>query len=386
MIKPFKLTPVSATLLTIFTSNAVAYTIQPNEVVYNHNFSMTGDIILGSVIGGTNTPNSHAIISVYGNGHVSNIVIGEDANEGDTSSIVRIAENGVVADSNFNNSFIYVSDDARHIGSDPNRHSGGVLNNATLTSSNVLVFQSGETRGATLNSEARLYTFEGGVDNETIVNNGGRLYTLGGESNQTTIKTGGVHYIGAYPDGTLAEETSISSNANINGGIQYVEHGNAINTTINAGLQYIYTDGVANDTTITGGVQYVRGGVSDTAIVNGLSASISVQGGGIANNVTVEHGNAVVGASNGGSGDGSINGINLTGRDAFLLVMNGGTASNVLIDNGKQTVNGADATTDTVTIKGGSQVLVYGGTASHTYIEGGKQIVKANSKTESPRV
>lgn len=104
-------------------------------------------------------------------------------------------------------------------------------------------------------------------------------------------------------------------------------------------------------------------------MVNGISAVIQVIDGGTANNVTVERGNATVGTSDGYRGDGSIDGINLTGRYANLLVMNGGTASNVLIDGGKQTVNGTDATTDTVRLMGGSQVLVYGGTASHTYIE-----------------
>lgn len=260
----------------------------------------------------------------------------------------------------------------------------GVAYNTIINGGKQSIVINGTSNTIAINSGGTLeIDGAGATSNDVTINDGGTQLLTSGTTNNTIINKGGTMYVG----GSLDSNGAIANSTTVDGGVQIIgKTGTANDTTVSGGTQYVYADGVANDTSIitegtNNGTQSVQGGVANNTVVNGISASISVSDGGIANNVTVKRGNAGVGTSSGYRGDGSINGINLTGRYANLLVMNGGTASNVLIDGGKQTVNGADATTDTVRLMSGSQVLVYGGTASHTYIEGGKQIVKANSKT-----
>ncbi|WFC84532.1 autotransporter outer membrane beta-barrel domain-containing protein [Enterobacter quasiroggenkampii] len=260
----------------------------------------------------------------------------------------------------------------------------GVAYNTIINGGKQSIVINGTSNTIAINSGGTLeIDGAGATSNDVTINDGGTQLLTSGTTNNTIINKGGTMYVGGSLDSTGA----IANSTTVDGGVQIIgKTGTANDTTVSGGTQYVYADGVANGTSIitegtNNGTQSVQGGVANNTVVNGISANISVSDGGIANNVTVKRGNAVVGTSSGYRGDGSINGINLTGRYASLLVTNGGTASNVLIDGGKQTVNGADATTDTVRLMSGSQVLVYGGTASHTYIEGGKQIVKANSKT-----
>lgn len=387
-MRKFKLNALTVMLLSssLMSFNiSHAYILEEGEIERNVTVTSPADsqisIIRGSVYGLTNPAgdNHLVLLKVEGNGYAEDVkLLGTHSELAVTGENARL-DKGLVE----NGASLRVGKWSSHY------EPGGIISNATASNSGIIyVADTGNLYSSKADEGGRITTYHGGTDTDTTVNNGGKLQTYGGVSHGAVINSGGIHEVVTGTNGSTGITAGgVSNDAIINGGIQYIEDGaEANNTTIKAGIQYVYTDGVANDTSVitegtNDGIQYVQGGVANNTVVNGINAIMSVSNGGIASNVTVKRGNASVGTSSGYRGDGSINGITLTGRYANLLVMNGGNASNVLIDGGKQTVNGADATTDTVTLKDGSQVLVYGGTASHTYIEGGKQIVKDNSTT-----
>lgn len=199
-------------------------------------------------------------------------------------------------------------------------YDGGTLQNSHLEGGTAYVSNSGNT-GSTGKA----------IDNN--VSDGGKLFVYeGGSSSGTVIDQGGYEY---------AQQSGVSSYAQINGGIQYVTlSGIANSATINEdGRQYVYNSGVVNDTTIkSGGIQYLFINGSDTSAIAG-----------VANNTTLFGTGAQV-LQQGGTAN-----IVTLNDNAVQTIYAGSAANNVTLNDAAiQTVYG-NATTENVTINGSAK-------------------------------
>ena len=140
-----------------------------------------------------------------------------------------------------------------------------------------------------------------------------------------------------------------------------------------------YTDPVQDETvsgeTVDSGTQNVNGGGVANAITVGNGGTQSVNSGGIANATTVQSGGAQT-VTTGGAADGAI----LDGGAQNVT----GTATNTVInDGGTQTIYPTGIATGATVNSGGSQGVSTGGTANGTTLNGGSQTVNgiANDTT-----
>mgnify|MGYP003365311193 CR=1 FL=1 len=269
---------------------------------------------------------------------------------------------------------------------------GGVTNGSAVQAHGTLeVSTGGVSNGTTLTGDdAKVTVADNGTTNNTVINAGGQELLRGKPdapaiSNGSVINEGGYQQIGMPLDNPYQQDIrGIATGATINGGVQDVDHGQAIDTVINSGTQNVNAGGVATGTVMNGGTQNIDGGQTTGTVLN---KGEIVQTGGTADQTTINGGTVTIGENYRGDGGQMTNTVmnggelyNDGGTDTGTTINAGtlytgswdktGHSVGTVINGGAQVVQGTDSTATGTTLNRGTLTLT-DGTLTDTTLNGG---------------
>ncbi len=318
-----------------------------------------GTVEISSGGSALNTTVNSGTVKVYSDGTVDGITVNNGVLEAHHGSFV---DNATIMAGALN---LYGGNakNVVHYSGNLRLYDGGILSNSTVKGGWFDVY-SGSTANSVIIDGGEMYVQDRGVANKSILMSGLAMVLGGGNANGTDVRGGNF----TITSGANASLTTV------NGGNATVESGGMIiNSTINSGTLNVLAGGaggIAKSTTVNGGVFNVLGTAVGTDVKSG--GLIVANGGAAITNLVV---------NDGGKADISTNvaqfNANLLGEDVNI---SGNVADGITLKEGITLRTQNEGVAQNITVDNGGALVVENGTVASSEINSGGLFV-ANSGT-----